>query len=267
MFAKVVRFGMIDRDESVRNAAQTTLLELTPQCYRPFRSTIDRGCGMRSNESTFRDLLVTEVSDLIREQARRRPKLLLEAFQAKLEGFDSMFLALAETKSPSVRATMVERASQGHMVGLEALINWPVHEGLDVVISRFRSGIPEDEETYETALLVYGERGLRKLAPIWSSLPESSRSLVYVAMKSLPCKAALDLLEKDARDKRPEIRGEAASLLGGMIVKEWCKWNEWFAGPNPQNLDSNRGIRLLRTLARDADQNVREVALDFLDQE
>lgn len=264
MFVQSIRLGMRDRDESVRNAAQRSLLNLAQNSYTPFRSKFRRRCGMRSDESRFRDLLVSQVSDLVREEARRQPKLFLGAIQSNDKDCDYLFLALAEAKSPVIRPAMVERARSGDVVGLEALINWPVPEGLEIVINRYRMGITEDEEIFETALLVYGERGLRKLSPIWSSLPESSRSLVYVAIEALPSKAAVDLLEKDAMNKRAEVRAKAASLLGYLLEGEWV---EWFAGPDPKTMDGRRSIRLLEALARDPDPEVRETALGYLDRE
>lgn len=261
-FVQIIRSGLGDRDGSVRKATQATLLALTRDKYRPSRSIFRRRCGMRSDVSVFWDLIINPLSDLIREQAKRRSHLFLEALQSNPDETESIFLALAEVKTPAVRTMMLEHARRGDEVGLQALINWPVPEGLDIVIDRFRTGIDEDEDVFETALLVYGERGLRRLDPIWSSLPESSRYLAYQAMEDLPCEAALNLLERDTRDKRANVREEAAGRLGYLLDAEWY---EWYAGPDPKNMDRERTLRLLKVLARDADPNVREKALGYLE--
>lgn len=261
-FIQVIQSGLKDRDESVRKATQATLLALTRDKYIPSRSTFRRRCGMRSDVSVYGDLIVYPLSDLIRDQARLQPHIFLKALELKNDAIDSIFLVLAEANTPGVRAMMVDRARRGDRLGLEALINWPVPEGLDIVINRYRTGVTDDEDVFETALLVYGERGLRKLAPFWSSLPESSRYLAYRAMEDLPCEAALNLLQRDTGDKRANIREESAEQLGYLLRAEWY---EWYAGPDPRNMDQERALRLLKVLARDPDPHVREKASGYLE--
>lgn len=267
MYVQVIRQGLEDREPSVQRAAQATLQSLTVAHYSPRLSvSFYLICDTISHLGRFKRQIDFSISNLVREQAKKRPLLFIDSIRARSEGYESMLLAMAEAKSPLVRKTILDlvrsRRDEDVDLGLHCLINWPIPEALPSLINQIQTS-EKNIACLETALVCYGEAGLRAMLRAWPTLTEGARYIAFRAAYHLPSQAALNLVLQGVRDRRSEVRVEAVEALGSLQSIEWY---ETYAGRDPRNLDRRRVSQLLKELARDPDEAVRDAARRALEQ-
>lgn len=264
-FSQVVRQGLKDNLAIIRTQAENSFQLVFEQRFRARRGIYRWLCGTRPELAQHRDIFNEAVSDLLRERVRTKPLAMIEIVRSKGKGFREALLAMAEARSPLVRpiiADLVQSKDKDEAeLGLHCVINWPIPEALPWVIDMIKGDGEEDGNILQTTLVAFGEKGLRGLTREWKTVPEFALPLVFEALYDLPSQAALILLSEGAKDSRPEIRAQSAKALGTLIDAEWY---EFFAGPDPRNLDRKRVLWLLNKLTRDPDEMVREAAYSAL---